>query len=99
MYVQQPLDDSMLDERKYSLKITDEMEHSRGIAWVGSLTAGDKIIATVENAGHGGANDYIIANDSLWDVFVEDAYTAYGNRGEAKDSLVQLIDVLTAVTV
>lgn len=98
MYVQEPLDDSVLDGRDYRLKITAEMEHSRGIAWVGTLMAGDKIVATVENAGHGGANDYIVVNDYLWEAFVEDAYTAYGNRGEAKDSFVQLIDVLTAVT-
>ena len=98
MYVQEPLDDSHLDGRQYALKVISEMEHSRGIAWVGNLMAGDKIVATVENAGHGGCHDYLVIDDFLWETFVEDAYTAYGNKGESKDSLVQLIDVLTVVT-
>lgn len=98
MYVEEPLEDSHLDGRQYALKIISEMEHSRGIAWVGNLMAGDTIVATVENAGHGGCHDYIVINDSLWGTFVEDAHIAYGTSGEPKDSLIQLIDVLTAVT-
>jgi hypothetical protein len=97
MYVQEPLEDSHLTKRAYTLRITNEMEHSRGIAWTGELRTGDSPVAIVENAGHGGCNDYIVVDEGKWETFATDAYVAYGNRGESKDSLIQFIDVLGAM--
>lgn len=99
VFVQPPLDDSHLTERKYRLRITQEMEHSRGIAWTGQLMAGDTVVAVVENAGYGGANDYVIKEHDSWGTFADDAYKAYGNNSQAKDSLIQFIDVMTTAKV
>lgn len=96
-YVREPLDDSHLDGRNYSLRITNEMEHSRGIAWTGEIRCDGKIVAVVENAGDGGCHYYIVVDDRLWEQFADDAQIAYGDSGESKDSLVQFIDVVSYV--
>ena len=96
VYAQKPEDETHLAERRYALRITEELEHSHGVMWVGNLTTDGKIIAVVENAGRGGCNEYIIKDEDLWLTFAEDAYRAYGNSSESKDALVQLIDVLSA---
>jgi len=97
IYAQKPLEQSHLVGRKYNLRITNEMEHSRGVAWVGELRSGKKLFAVVENAGNGGCNDYVVKDDALWHTFCMDAYIAYGNSSESKDSLVQLIDIASVV--
>lgn len=97
IYVQKPKEESHLRKRAYALRITSEMEHSHGIAWVANLMRDNTVIAVVENAGRGGCNDYIIKDEKLWHTFSMDAYVAYGNNSEAKDALVQLIDVATVM--
>lgn len=98
-YAQKPLDESHLGGRDYTMRITKEMEHSRGVAWTANLYLVGKLFAVVENMGNGGCNDYVVKNEDLWDTFCEDAYLAYGNRGESKDALVQLIDLISSVSV
>lgn len=95
VYVQEPKAEDHLGERKYALKIVEEMEHSRGVAWVGHLTSHGKLVAIVENAGRGGCNDYVVKSKTLWALFCDDAYKAYGNSSESKDALVQLIDIVS----
>jgi len=97
IYVQKPLEESHLPCRKYWLKIVDSLEHSHGIMWVGHIMSDKKLVAVVENAGRGGCNYYTIKNEKLWHTFSMDAYIAYGNNSEAKDALVQLIDVATVM--
>ena len=94
VYVQKPEQDEHIGGRGYTLTITQEMEHSRGVAWVGELKAKGKLFAIVENAGNGGCNDYVVKDEKLWHTFAIDAYLAFGNNSEAKDALVQFVDVL-----
>lgn len=94
-YVVKPESDEHLQARKYRLQILSQMEHSHGIAWSAMLLSDNKPFVQVENMGTGGCNYYSIINDEIFDIFAEDAYTAYGNSGESKDSLCQYIDILT----
>lgn len=94
MYVQKPERDEHIGGRGYTLTIIDEMEHSRGIAWTGELRAKNQLFAIVENLGYGGCNNYTIKDEKLWHTFAMDAYVAFGNNSEAKDALVQFVDIL-----
>lgn len=95
VYTQKPIEESHLAGRNYSVIIVDELEHSHGVAWVGHIMSGKKLVAVVENAGRGGCNDYIVKDEKLWHTFAMDAYVAFGNSSEAKDTLVQFIDLLS----
>lgn len=96
-YVPRPVNDSVVEG--YSFKIVSEMEHSRGVAWVGRITKDGDVVCIAENDGHGGCNTYVRANDTLYANLVKDAKSAYPNDVEPLESFVQYIDVYSSSVV
>ena len=97
-YVQEPDRDDCIGD--YFFEIVSEMEHSRGVSWVGSIAQAKTkvVVCTVENTGTGGCNNYSPSDDALYAQFVTDAQKTYPDSFEAEDSFVQLLDVLSMVT-
>jgi len=97
-FVEVPADQSAVG--KYTFKIVSEMEHSRGVSWVGKIAKAKTkvVVCTVENSGTGGCNHYSPSDDALYAKFVQDAQKTYPESFEAEDSFVQLLDVLSMVT-
>jgi|APGre2960657423_1045063.scaffolds.fasta_scaffold11622_3 hypothetical protein len=97
-FVEVPADQSAVG--KYTFKIVSEMEHSRGVSWVGKIAQAKTkvVVCKVENTGTGGCNNYSPSDDALYAQFVKDAQKTYPDSFEAEDSFVQLLDVLSMVT-
>lgn len=61
----------------YTMKTTQVLEHSRGIAWTADLLCDGTKIGVIEQEGNGGA-DYVLigdpANAAIWRSNVERAF-------------------------
>lgn len=100
-YVQKPDHEDSIG--KYSFAIVSEMEHSRGVSWVGvikDIEHGEKV-CTVENDGNGGCNRYSSTHPQLMTIFDDSAWFTYmrtyevDNRSGYRDAFVQLLDILS----
>ena len=93
-YIITPQQDSHLVSRKYRLTIDNEMETSRGVAWVGTLYSDKTIVCKVENGGSGGCNTYTPVDIKKYEIFRIDARVAFEGP-EPEDNLCQYIDLLS----
>lgn len=76
---------------KTGYKITHflAMEHSRGIAWSGTIVYDGKPVGKCYNDGNGGCNDYCWNTEQEEEAFLEAAKKAFPhNKWAAPDSLV-----------
>jgi hypothetical protein len=99
-YVQEPDKDDCIGD--YFFEIVSEMEHSRGVSWVGAIrnTEHGEKVCTVENDGNGGCNYYSSEHPQLMAIFDTSAWFTYMYTYEPeetsgyRDAFVQLLDVL-----
>lgn len=91
--IDKPLNEKQLTG--YALRVTDCMEHSRGVSWVGVVTYNGQIITTVENTGVGGDNDYKPKNKSQYNKLVALAKTSYPDDSESLDVLIGYLDIIS----
>jgi len=82
--------------KNYTFELLSQTEHSRGICWVGVLRYKGAKIATVENQGDGGANRYQYGTPDAQKKIEQLAKRAYPKSYEPIDSLIGLLDVVSA---
>lgn len=68
--------------QRFSAEITQEWETSRGVGWTGVLTDSDKtVIATVENTGTGGPNNWDVEDQKRFDEYSAVGAVLYPDDG------------------
>lgn len=70
-------------EFNYSIHTTSFMAHSKGIAWVATLFCGTKAIGTVEQEGHGGADEVHVQETADRETWRQAVSKAFNGNEEA----------------